>query len=86
MADDDDVAMREADAGLGADDEHDGARAGALARPSAPGAQRVGARFCTRARVLLCACESSLRVRAAARLLFRRGGKRPDASAQAEEE
>ena len=50
MADDDDVAMREADAGLGADDEHDGARAGALARPSAPGAQRVGARFCTRAR------------------------------------
>ena len=37
MADDDDVAMREADAGLGADDEHDGARAGAPARPSRPG-------------------------------------------------
>ena len=37
MADDDDVAMREADAGLGADDERDGARAGALARPSRPG-------------------------------------------------
>ena len=41
---DDDVPMREADAGLGFD-EHDGARAGAFARPSAPGAQRNGPRF-----------------------------------------
>ena len=48
--DDDDVPMREAEAGVGSDDEQDGALAGALARPSAPGAQRVGTGFRTRSR------------------------------------